>query len=88
MHADRGGISCELIQEKILKLIIIESTTVLSDYDEEKNIARICRFCRAAERHFQHLDGPINVSVDLEMMFCACECLCMAYLFESGEVTA
>ena len=22
------------------------------------------------------------------MMFCACECLCTAYLFESGEVTA
>ena len=35
-------------------------------YDEEKNIARICHFCRAAERHFQCLDGPINVSVDLK----------------------
>ena len=39
----------------------IENTTVLSDY-----VARICRFCRAAKRHFQHLAGPINVSVDLK----------------------
>ena len=35
-------------------------------YYELLKIARICRFCRAAERHFQHLAGPINVSVDLK----------------------
>ena len=43
--------------------------------------------CQAAERHFQSLAGLINVSVDLNMMFCACECLSTAYPFESGEVT-
>ena len=31
----------------------------------------------------QRLGGPINESVDLNMMFCACECLCTAYPFES-----
>ena len=29
-------------------------------------IARISRFCRAAEGYFQRLAGPINVSVDLK----------------------
>ena len=37
---------------------------------------------------FQHLAGPRNVSVGLNLMFCACECLCMAYPLESGEVMA
>ena len=37
---------------------------------------------------FQHLAGPWNVSVDLNMMICACECLCLVYLLESGEVMA
>ena len=32
--------------------------------------------------------GSRNVSVDLNMTFCACECLCTAYPLESGEVTA
>ena len=78
---DGGGISSELILEKILKLIIIIIMM--------KKIARISRFCRAAKRHFQLLAGPINVSVDLKlMMFCACECLCTAYALDSGEVTA
>ena len=40
------------------------------------------------ERHFQRLAGPINVSIDLKYDVCACEYLCMAYLLESGEVTA
>ena len=42
----------------------IESATALSGYDEESQ--EICRFCRAAERHFQRLAGPINESVDLK----------------------
>ena len=42
-------------------------------------------FCRVAEMDFNRLARPTNVSVDL---LCACECLCMAYLLESGEVTA
>ena len=33
---------------------------------------------------FQCLAGPRNVSV----VFCACECFCMTYLVELGEVTA
>ena len=37
---------------------------------------------------FQHLGGPRNVSVDLKYDFCACECLCTVYLFESEEVMA
>ena len=37
---------------------------------------------------FQRLAGPRNMSVDLKLMFCACECLCTAYPLESGEVTA
>ena len=36
---------------------------------------------------FQRLAGLRNMRVDF-MMFCACECLCMAYALESGEVTA
>ena len=43
----------------------IESATALSDYYHEE-IARISRFRRAAERHFQRLDGPRNVTVDLK----------------------
>ena len=51
---DRGGISSELILEKILKLINYYY------YDEES------QELPAAERHFQSLAGPINVSVDLK----------------------
>ena len=38
--------------------------------------------------YFQHLSGPRNVCVDINMMFCACECLCMVNPLESGEITA
>ena len=31
-----------------------------------KNRKNLFVFCWAAERHFQHLAGPINVSVDLK----------------------
>ena len=44
----------------------IESATTLSDYIDDEEIARISGFCRAAEMDFQHLAGPINVSVDLK----------------------
>ena len=35
-------------------------------YIVDEVIARISSFCRAAERHFQSLAGPKNVSVDLK----------------------
>ena len=39
---------------------------------------------RNAKMDFHHLARPRNVSVDLNIMFCACECLCMVYPLESG----
>ena len=80
LHADRGGISSELILEKILKLIVVIIML--------KNRKKLSIFYQAAERHFQRLAGHINVSVDLKYDVCACECLCTAYPLESGEVTA
>ena len=44
-----------------------ESASELSDIDDEE-IARISGFCRAAERHFQSLAGPRNVSVDMFLL--------------------
>ena len=38
------------------------SATALSDYEE---LQEFPVFCRSAERHFQSLAGPRNVSVDL-----------------------
>ena len=49
----------------------IENATAISDYVEESQ--EFCRFCRAAERHFQRLARPINVSVDLKYdVLCLC----------------
>ena len=44
----------------------IESATALIDNIDDEEIARICGFCRAAERHFQSLAGPTNESLDLK----------------------
>ena len=44
----------------------IESATALSDDIDDEEIARISSFCWVAERHFQRLAGPINVSIDLK----------------------
>ena len=51
-------------------------------------IARICRFCQAVVSHFQHLAGPIIVSVDLIYDVLCLSVFVMAYLLESGKVTA
>ena len=45
-------------------------------------------FLLATERHFQSLAGPRNISVHFKYDVLAYEYLCMAYLFESGEVVA
>ena len=45
-----------------------------SDVDDEE-ISRFSGFCRAAKMDFQHLAGPINVTVDMKYDVCACECL-------------
>ena len=44
---------------------IESSTAFIYDIDDEE-IARICVFCRAVERHFQSLAGPTNESLDLK----------------------
>ena len=36
---------------------------------------------------FHCLARPRNVSIQLNMMFCACDFLCTVYPFELGEVT-
>ena len=41
----------------------IESATALSDDIDDEEIARISGFCWAAEKNFQRLAGPRNVSV-------------------------
>ena len=57
----------------------IESFTALSDMKKS-------HFCWSVELDFQCLAGPRNVSIyTLNMMFCACECLCMVYPLESGN---
>ena len=48
---------------------------------DDEEIARIAGFCQAAEMDFHHLARPRNVSIDL--IFCACECLCSVYPLES-----
>ena len=48
---------------------LLESATALADYYyyiDDEEIARISGFCWAAERHFQSLAGPKNVSIDLK----------------------
>ena len=45
----------------------IKSATALYEYYiDDEEIARISGLCQAAERHFQSLGGPRNVSVDLK----------------------
>ena len=52
--------------------------------DEESQ--RISRFCRAAERHFQCLAEPINVSVDLKYDFlCLWVSVCVRHTRLSRE---
>ena len=53
-----------------------------------KQIARISRFCRSAERDFHLLAGPRNVSIDLKYDALCLKCLCAVYLLEMGEVMA
>ena len=43
----------------------IEDTTVLADYIDDEEIARISWFCQAAEIDFQSLAGPTNMSIQV-----------------------
>ena len=52
---ERGEISSELRERKILKIILMM-----------KNSQEFPIFCRSAEMDFHHLAGPRNVSVDLK----------------------